>query len=479
MNNEFIDVDFKDVEGKKAHKTFLIIFCAILALILGVLGYLGFKNFYLSKPINVYKSLIDASVKKISNSLDSTYENIYIESNATFKASGLIYDMLGITEYSKYKFGLKSGVNQTNKTLEGGFYLTDTTLQKNNTAEVNLYYKDERAYLDFGNAYDKIIDLGKDESVLEGIEDLNKFLKQDEYNEKTTYLLNKVSDLFMSSLDEKDFSKEKSEIEINKIKHTVTSNKYIFNEKNLKKTKNIILEGLLNDEKSIKYLSELMNINENEVKKSLNEEINNNENMLQNNETYEMHIYSKGINSEIIGISLSSNINNELKELMHMYYLDKNIDFKVDESFKILGTFDINSDIEIYFYNFENKNYTKISTIKLLKYDKNNLKFDFKIEGIEEETLINLTGTFDSQNTNKEDKKLNKTIISVDSNIESITSSITFTIDTETYSKTDLAIFDQEKVIDISKVDQEKLESKLLKYYSKFDILSFLTNTEE
>lgn len=332
---------------KKKNKTLLVVIIfAILAVIAGV----GIFVIYpmIKKNLTTPKMVYEVAIGDITKQINTTVDDIIHDKALIDISLGIDSNMPTISSFSGYTYGINAGVDSNSNTAQVGLFM------KNSTVEYSLYeyLKNGKKYSRYStdNQLNFLGEMSEEESneifssfkeVLESQKDLS--------NDDANYLVNKVSELLIASLDEGKLSREETSLTINGKNVKALNNKYVIDNDTADKMVKHIINGLKEDEKAIAILANIMNLSEDEI----NEKLTYNENNLDDEDdeddeqtTLIMNLYTDNSLSKSLGFALTDD-NGEIK--IHYYTLDNYFE---------LGLYSKEEDIET---NKDNEN--KVSVV--------------------------------------------------------------------------------------------------------------------
>jgi len=317
-------------EMPKKKKPLLIIGIVVIILaILAIVGYFVIYPYimktYFSDPKNVYETSIKEAFKGLNTTVDDLVHNKGIYNLEV----SLDSNIETLEEYVGYTYGLNIGIDPTKKALQQGIYIKDNKTK----AEHSYYsYLKDKKYYDKYSSYRDYIYLGE----TAGNSILSIFNQEDLFNtssnlnnEEINYIVNKISDLLIESINQDKLSKEDASISINGETLKVTNNKYELDYNTIKETIEFVRDGLINDDKAIEILSKVSNVEKSKIKDELNSiKVPENE---EKDFKIIISIYTHGNKNEIIGFAI-----NDKDEHLDFYYYFKNniIDSKLTISYK-------------------------------------------------------------------------------------------------------------------------------------------------
>lgn len=252
---------------KKKKNTPLII--AIVLVIVAALAAVGYFKIYplilqkMTTPKMVYEYVIQNATKEINAKVDDMVHD------KTFMDVSLSIDsnMPKISSFSGYTYGVNFGGDPINKTAQLGLYM------KNSTVEYSLYeyIKEGKKYSRYST--DQVLNyLGElsETEVNDLFGSLQEALTQNNTtNEDANYLINKISELLISSLDDSKFSREETTITVDGESIKVLNNKYTLDEKTIIATCKHLIDGLKADAKAVEILANYSGITVEEMKEQL------------------------------------------------------------------------------------------------------------------------------------------------------------------------------------------------------------------
>lgn len=462
MSEEKNEELFTDIAPKKS-KAYLFII-AVLIIIFGVLA--AIKFLILDNPARTYKSFIaDAREDAISMINDFKIENA-LSNSTTIETNGFLFDLIGIDDLKKFKIDLNSNADLKNNNLNTNLKFNDGKSKTN--IDITLTYKDGHIYLNFADAYDKTIDIKLDE---ESKKELDSNLSKDyiEEKEKIKYLTNKLTTLFTKSLKKEYFTKEKATINVNNKDIKVNANVLNLDSKNANNIKNEVLNGILNDPTSITYLASISSLSTDELKESIKNAIN--EQTANTNDYIKIYLYTTKLSNEVVGIKFETSTEGNI-DYIDCYKVDEFIKLEAKETFKIEGSTARNGEVIISSYNNEEKNYTKILTLKVINLDDDEINIDYKFNSID--FLGELSGNIYYLN---EDENI-KFSFDIDKTEDGVTSSMKINSNTNIKDNININV-DNNNLIDSSEIDIDSLLTTLLEKYKDIEIINDLTQLIE
>lgn len=405
-SNDITNVGFVAVDAplKKKNKKPLIITIVLVLLVgLGLLGYFVVYPFvmrtFFSNPMNVYEVTIRSGFKAVNSSLD---EIVHDKSIYDLKAS-FDTNIQMLTPYTGYTYNFNFGYDPNSKAAQ---LILGMKNNSNIEYSFNSYLKNGKEYSRY-SSYRDLIYIGdateqNANSIMSSFNDIfgsaNDISKDD-----LNYLIDKLSDLTVKSLEEDKITKEDASITINGETLKVINNKYEINYETFKKMSTTIQNGLADDDKVLDILVKLDGGTKDEIKESLKSTDEIDDDSIDKDLVITTNIYTYGLKNEIIGFRINTNEDDNF----HYYSKDENY-FEIKSSIKndtvettgaqnvtysIVGKKEGNVTGVTISYNDK-----VISNLKVREWNENLIDFDYEI--IADDSKI--TGSF------KLNKKLTK-----------------------------------------------------------------------
>ena len=391
---------------KKKNKGLIATIIIVIIVILAALGYFVIYPYimktYFSNPKNVYETTIKNAFKGLNTTANDLVHNRGIYNiEASFNSN-----IETLKDYAGYTYGINFGVDPTKKTLQEGLYI-----KNNSTGTEHSYYsylKDNKLY-DKYSSHREYIYLGEvsneqSNSLFKAfnIEDIFK-TSNNLNSEDTNYVINKISDLLIESIDESKLSKEEASISVNGETLKVTNNKYEIDYDTAKKMIEYIRDGLVNDNKAIEIISKMTNTNAEKITSAI-KNIKIPEKKEEFNNIITTSIYTYGNKKEIIGFAASDS-----NEKIKFYYYSKNNLVEAKATINYQDEYSNKTETIVYkITSTKEKDYTKLTlttdtkdindsnkgkeiiTLDIKNWNNTGIDFDYTVK-IEEETV---TGNF-------------------------------------------------------------------------------------
>ncbi|MDD4036098.1 MAG: hypothetical protein PHS45_02090 [Bacilli bacterium] len=431
----------------------------MIIVLLGFAAAIGYI-YWLNKPKNIFLTFFNNTyndfytyieqyksdrMKELSKNNVITY-NTNIKFNANMDKMSELDNLI-----NKLNINYILGVDQKNEKMS---FKLDTKFDKEELINLELYNYSNLLYLYVDEALDKYIQIDNVDPAS---------INNEETKSEIIYLIEKIKGLFISSLKDEYFSKEDEGIIINNQTVDTKKTTLIINDKRLKEILTFIINGLKNDNRSIKAIITIKNSNmsETELLKKLDEllEKYKKPDLILDGEI-SLDIYSKGLFNEVVKYNLIMKYKDdsgELKDMRFSYivYREGNQDVK-----EIIFKEGIISKAGLLIKVSDNK-----TTYDLQLYDNNggetiNSIFDIQKEITEViidkefnyKTNINI---LIKDNSDVEEKKINIGII----------------IDTNVIVGGELEEIDASKIVNIKDLTEEEKLMIMMKYFNIFNLL--------
>ena len=457
-------LEFSDVEKKKSGLTIAIIALVVIA-ILGIGGYFAYNKFFNKSPKDVYTTNLKSAIKKVNNSINEVAKYYQNEVKGSVKVDGLLFTMSGFDIINDYEFTVANKVDENNKIALTNLAIVDT--KNKNKLDADIYLKDGDIYLDLKDTYDGIIKLTSevDEETRTIFKNALSDLGNNNYV-KFSYLLDKVTNLYLDTLENEDFKQENVKINVNGKEKNLTSTSIIYSQEKAAKTVKTIVKGLLDDEVSISYISNITNTSIEDVKKQLNE-ILNDELEGNSNKTLNVSVYTKG--STLAGLEMSFD-----DETLQFFDVDKDIEVNFTDAFRLIGNYDKGGKITLSVNT--NDKYVEVLNLTINELIDNKIDVDFKMsdklfgESSNSSMTPSISGNIKNEVSTNGTTTNEKTTLALTLDIQGMTSKVTLNFDTTSSTKTANIDVDLTSARELSEKTEMELETKLMKKIQSFSI---------
>lgn len=244
----------EDVNKKKSKKSRVVGF-VVLALLF-VIGFIvGFKIYELSKPYNIYSSLINSALK---SSKFENHENYKVDFNFNVKAEDSELDdttkeILNSMNYSGTNFiSVKEKYMIANYTIKN---------DSNTLLDMNMYYKNGIAYLGLGELFDKLIEIPVDEENSKKVNDL--FLNINSSNIEV--ILREIKNAFEDAIKDEKIVKEKTTLDIDGKSVNVVNNKLVIDKSNEERISKKLSDYLKNSDDFLDNFSKEFGVSKEDI----------------------------------------------------------------------------------------------------------------------------------------------------------------------------------------------------------------------
>lgn len=245
----------EDVDNKKKSKKGKVVGFVVLALLF-VIGFIvGFKIYELSKPYNVYSSLINSALK---SSKFENHENYKVDFkfNARVEDSELddtTKEILNSMNYSGTNFiSVKEKYMIANYTIKN---------DSNTLLDMNMYYKNGITYLGLGELFDKLIEIPLDEENSKKVNDL--FLNINSSNIEV--ILREIKNAFEDAIKDEKIVKEKTTLDIDGKSVNVVNNKLVIDKSNEERISKKLSDYLKNSDDFLDNFSKEFGVSKEDI----------------------------------------------------------------------------------------------------------------------------------------------------------------------------------------------------------------------
>ena len=287
----------EDVDNKKKSKKGKVVGFVVLILLF-VIGFIvGFKIYELSKPYNVYSSLINSALK---SSKFENHENYKVDFkfNARVEDSELddtTKEILNSMNYSGTNFiSVKEKYMIANYTIKN---------DSNTLLDMNMYYKNGITYLGLGELFDKLIEIPLDEENSKKVNDL--FLNINSSNIEV--ILREIKNAFEDAIKDEKIVKEKTTLDIDGKSVNVVNNKLVIDKSNEERISKKLSDYLKNSDDFLDNFSKEFGVSKEEIISFLEDDSYTSE------EDYKMviNLYTNGILNNFVSTKIELIENDE------------------------------------------------------------------------------------------------------------------------------------------------------------------------
>lgn len=286
----------EDVNKKKSKKSKVVGF-VVLALLFVISFIVGFKIYELSKPYNIYSSLINSALK---SSKFENHENYKVDFNFNVKAEDSELDdttkeILNSMNYSGTNFiSVKEKYMIANYTIKN---------DSNTLLDMNMYYKNGIAYLGLGELFDKLIEIPLDEENSKKVNDL--FLNINSSNIEV--ILREIKKAFEDAIKDEKIVKEKTTLDIDGKSVNVVNNKLVIDKSNEERISKKLSDYLKNSDDFLDNFSKEFGVSKEDIISFLEDDTPTSE------EDYKMviNLYTNGILNNFVSAKIEFIENDE------------------------------------------------------------------------------------------------------------------------------------------------------------------------
>lgn len=250
----------------------------LTAIVLGILivvfvfgyfiGYPFIMKTFFNKPKEAFTKGIN-NVTTLANTLvdDTAHDTGTVDIKLTLDTN-----IEALKQFSGYTYGVKVGVDPYSSSVEMGYSVRNENTKEDFSEYYYLkkdsFYKRYSTYRDL--LYVPDMNNGGIESLFNTlIENRNQITKLN--NNDVKYIVNKISNSLISSLNEDKLVKEDTSFTVNNKTIKATKHKYVMDSSTLDSTKNKIINDLTNDEQALQILANILDVNKDDVSKTLND----------------------------------------------------------------------------------------------------------------------------------------------------------------------------------------------------------------
>ena len=343
----------KVTEKKKKKLPLILIIIIVLLIIGGTLAY-----FMLTNPQKVFNKTID----KVKNEFCNYLDEFDMDKSLTDISLKINSDNKDLEQFTKYKYGFKSGVDSSKKSFESKIYITD---DKNKEYSASAFLKNSNFYI-LLSSYDKLIHLSStEENDYTNFENFENF--ENVKNEEMKYLVKAAFNSLKENLNKDNFSKNSTDVKVNNKKVKVTKNSYKLDFKESKRIEKAIIHDLYNDEKASKIIMNMTGMTKEDLKAELeNEEYIDSGSII----TTYVNIYTNFF-GKIVGYSI------ETKDIIDtsFYQNGNEFEFSFNDGYNPYSIVGVKNGKKMNVV-IKDKN-KEFATLNFDKYSKDNISFEF------------------------------------------------------------------------------------------------------
>lgn len=472
---------------KNKNSKLLIIIGILMAMLIG----LGVHYIYtINNPKTIFTKASDKFFGSIQNLIAETPNFI----NESYLYEGNIKINTNVEDYAflnNESFNYSMGIDLKNRKVETGYEIVEGN---NKLIDVKANIKDNNAYIDFADLFDKVI-LLDDKTIKEnmgiGINDIFSKLEEfyaEENIKDIKYIVDSFNNFTNDALKKVTYEKENSKITINGKSVNVTKMTLAFTKENMSIIGNVFLNGILNDNKLIDELVQLSGSDKKEFIDGLKEELK----QIEKEEPTtisKISVYTTGILGKVVKLSMEEDNKEEIYFVNYKDYklivTEENVIEINDKKLIVKTGDDVILTGKVNSFSEENINIDIVSEEKDLfkgnfAYSNNNssISIDFNFEfDTEEKVILKL-----SSKTSKISEKVSETKLTF--GIEYDNQKLEMTNTNKITTGANIANINTSKTInfnDMTEADidniNKKLEEKLEK--SEFGLLIYFKKTPD
>ena len=296
LNNETTPNTTFDDTVKKPKKNKKLIIIILVALVVLCLGFGGFI-FYNGRPKRIVSNVINKLYKDYDKAMNNTLD--FDPLKDSYKMEGTLTvdtNIDGFEDLNKEKVGFTLGMDYPNNKIEAGASLTE---ESKTIVDAMIYIIKDTMYATLGDDYKNAIKLGSDDEISE-VFDISELENINISKDDINYIVKAYKNILIDSIDEKDLKKSTDTIEVDGKDVKVNKVTYKINDKNLEKLTKKMIDGMLDDKELLKKLSNIADIDVDDLKDELKEakkdiEIDEDINM-------SLNFYTKGVLNTYVGM---------------------------------------------------------------------------------------------------------------------------------------------------------------------------------
>lgn len=259
---------------KSRIKFFIAGLLVIVAIAIGL--YIGYKKLN-NDPMSIYKDAINETYKFLSNGVKEidkqNFKQLDFSNNpATFSLNAkLDSNIKELKNFTGYNYSINGGLDIKNKKLNAG-----VNISEDNASVLSLIFSiiNDNMYLQSKELYDKVIDLGTEDSISDVFKDFELTENPISFNsDNYEYILKEMKIILINSLDKNKFTMDEETIKLNGKKYDAKKALYNLDKENMERTIKYFKAEILKDEKLLKAISESLGYTTDELKNGLEKEV--------------------------------------------------------------------------------------------------------------------------------------------------------------------------------------------------------------
>ena len=308
----------------------------------------------ISSPTKIYDKYINYTynylknyVKKLENnslSYDISEDSMILYGNLKLDSSDTY-----LKDFKKYTFDYNLGLDVKNEKIHALVALKENS---KSLIDFNGYILNDNLLVKSNKLFDKLINVSEIENL-----DFND-LKSNYSYDVILDILSFLSNYFNHNLNKDKLYKETETLNIDNENYKVNSNVYSLSESDVRNEFIKIIDAVINDDSTLRAVSNILNVTRKEAKEYL-VELKTNDEVLDNLKRLKFKIYTEGLANKFIGFSLFYN-DAELIRLTSVNELVIDINYNELE-FNIVKN---NENIEIFIYQDDDEILNALVTIQ-------------------------------------------------------------------------------------------------------------------
>lgn len=444
------------MEEKNSNVWKLIVGVSVVLALLGVMLFVYF-TFFRSNPVSVFGTAINNAYFKLDSNLenieDSNNFNVPTEPVKMYSNFSINSNLDDFKEYDGLSYSVDMVVDYQN---EKSFLELSASKFDESIIKVLISYLEGNSYFKSDELFDRVLLLGQNDSF--GF-DFSQQLNGEEIDyDELRFVLKSLKDLLIDSLDEDYFEVTDERIVLKDVKYNVDKYTYVLDDYNFNRTINFILEGILDNSDLLESISNLYNVDVDEVESLLNSYFENYEESEGLSDTVFVSLYVK--NKEV----LMSELN--VGDVLFSYSnVDDLFEFSIVSSDAKFKVYENTDNVEFY---LSNNGLDIISGYVVSKDDKFEVNVSIDSQGVP----INLFFILDNINIQDNERKLD---FSLGMNMNVFGEKYNVSLDGQftTVNGVDVPSFDVSNAIDVNTLSEQDLENIMFKLNGILSKLGF------
>ena len=444
------------MEEKNSNVWKLIVGVSVVLALIGVMLFVYF-TFFRSNPVSVFRTAINNAYFKLDSNLenidDSNNFNVPTEPVRMYSNFSINSNLDDFKEYDGLSYSVDMVVDYQN---EKSFLELSASKFDESIIKVLISYLEGNSYFKSDELFNKVLLLGQTDSFgFDFSQQLNG--KEIDYDE-LRFVLKSLKDLLIDSLDKDYFEVTDERIVLKDVKYNVEKYTYVLDDYNFNRTINFILKGILDNSDLLESISNLYNVDVDEVESLLNSYFENYEESEGLSDTVFVSLYVK--NKEVLMSEL-----NVGDVLLSYSNVDDLFEFSIVSSDAEFKVYENTDNVEFY---LSNNGLDIISGYVVSKDDKFEVNVSIDSQGVP----INLFFILDNINIQDNERTFD---FSLGMNMNVFGEKYNVSLDGQftTVNGVDVPSFDVSNAIDVNALSEQDLENIMFKLNDVLSKLGF------